>query len=395
MTKKLVLLLTLLISSACFGQMQVQDTPDCQIGLDSNGVNTDSVVIDNRFIGCTSWTLYYSSTGFSAESLEFQSAPDSSGAPGAFVTWANIDSGSSLPLTSTTGGQVMGFRFQPWAKIHINSTTGTGRIIAKLIGYKPFKGATDPTNGSQLVTIASGSVSVTGSVTPGTASANTLGGIPMICDSTASGSVTAGQAQMVKCDTGGILKLGLNNGNNDAVSTNENAIMSGNATAAPLQVAPKFFNGATTSRPYVASLANYATASTTTARNSAGVQLFEKGSRWVVNSAPAAGSQATASIAAEASVRHVLDTLCFSSGSAVAPVLTSLQVNVRDGATGAGTILMSFEVEIPAATGQDTPPICINGLNLVGTTNTAMTVEWNAGLANLKQTASAIGFNVI
>jgi hypothetical protein len=147
-------------------------------------------------------------------------------------------------------------------------------------------------------------------------------------------------------------------------------------------------------RPQSTSSANFTAASTLTGRNSAGAHIAEKGSRWAVNSAPAAGTVASASIALEAGVKHVLDTVCFSSGSAVAPALTSLQVNIRDGATGAGTVLMSFEVEIPATTGQDTPPICIGGLNLVGTAGTAMTVEWSAALANLKQTATAIGYNV-
>lgn len=148
-------------------------------------------------------------------------------------------------------------------------------------------------------------------------------------------------------------------------------------------------------RPQSASLANFATAVTTTARNNQGSTLGEFGSRFTVNSAPAAGSQATASIAAEASVRHVATGICFSSGSAVAPVLTSLQVNLRDGATGAGTVLITFEVEIPASTGVDTAPFCTQFTGgIAGTTNTAMTVEWSASLANLKQTATLIGYNV-
>lgn len=162
-----------------------------------------------------------------------------------------------------------------------------------------------------------------------------------------------------------------------------------------LNVAGWGFDGTTFTINRLANLATMPTSVTTTARNALGAQVGEFGSRFIVNSAPAAGSQASASIASEASVRHVATGLCFSSGSTTAPVLTSLQVNLRDGATGAGTVLASFEVEIPAATGVDTAPFCTQFTGgIVGTTATAMTVEWSASLANLKQTATLIGYNV-
>jgi hypothetical protein len=202
-------------------------------------------------------------------------------------------------------------------------------------------------------------------------------------------------SRLLKTDSAGDLATVAAVADADGIANNPaGQTVSPSGTSGPLEINNHIFNGATWDRQRSASSTNYPASTTLTARNSIGVQLAEKGSRWAVNSAPAAGTVASASIALEAGVKHVLDTVCFSSGSAVAPVLTSLQVNIRDGATGAGTVLMSFEVEIPAATGQDTPPICISGLNLVGTAGTAMTVEWSAGLANLKQTATAIGYNV-
>ncbi len=109
---------------------------------------------------------------------------------------------------------------------------------------------------------------------------------------------------------------------------------------------------------------------------------------------PAASSQATASIANEATVRHVADCIGFSAGSTSAPSLTALTVNLRDGATGAGTIIWTTEVVVSAATGQNVAPINVCGLNLAGTTNTAMTFEFSASLTNLIESASVSGFNV-
>jgi hypothetical protein len=69
-------------------------------------------------------------------------------------------------------------------------------------------------------------------------------------------------------------------------------------------------------------------------------------------------------------------------------VLTALTVNLRDGATGAGTVLWTAHVVIPAATGQAVIPFSVCGLRLPGTANTAMTLEFSALLTNLQETAT-------
>jgi hypothetical protein len=154
------------------------------------------------------------------------------------------------------------------------------------------------------------------------------------------------------------------------------------------------FNGTGWDKSRTADLSNYNVTTTLTAVNSIGAGLVENGSRWTVNSAPAAGSQATASITNEASVRHVATAVCYSAGSTTAPVLTSKTIVLRDGATGAGTVLLTLNVTISAAPGNNIAPNCINIGNIVGTTNTAMTAEWDAGLANLSETVTLEGFNV-
>ncbi len=78
---------------------------------------------------------------------------------------------------------------------------------------------------------------------------------------------------------------------------------------------------------------------------------------WIATSTPTAGTQATASKAAGAAgVTHVVDCIAFSAGATTAPTLTKLNVNLRDGASGAGNILASWTVVIPASTGQVVAP---------------------------------------
>lgn len=147
-------------------------------------------------------------------------------------------------------------------------------------------------------------------------------------------------------------------------------------------------------RSKAAALATMPTSSTTTARAIVGAQLVEKSSRFSVVHNPAAGSQATASIAAESGVRHVADCVSFSGAATTNPSATALTINLRDGATGAGTIIWTYEVVATAATGNLVPAHSICGLNLVGTTNTAMTLEYSALLANLIESVSVSGYNI-
>lgn len=145
-----------------------------------------------------------------------------------------------------------------------------------------------------------------------------------------------------------------------------------------------------------ASLANMATAETLTGVNSIGSQFTEKGQRWSVISNPATSSKATASIAAEANVRHVVDCISFSASGAGAVAAGQFTISVRDGATGAGTVIWTFEAGQPGlTTGQETfNPFGLCGLSLVGTTNTAMTLEFNTGLTNLTEAVSMSGYNI-
>lgn len=134
------------------------------------------------------------------------------------------------------------------------------------------------------------------------------------------------------------------------------------ATAARSQ----FYNG----------VAGYNRARDATAANMAllqgrGSQLMTGPGEWAINQAPAAATQATVTrAAAGAGVRHVCKSITVSIAAVAAQ--GAITFNLRDGASGAGTILWTVTLIAPAGNGRD---VTIGNLNIVGSANTAMTLE--------------------
>lgn len=113
---------------------------------------------------------------------------------------------------------------------------------------------------------------------------------------------------------------------------------------------------------------------------------------WAVNSEPAVSTQATATKAAGAAgVRHVCRSLHFSLAAVAAQTIISARV--RDGASGAGTILWSQQIIAPAGSAVH---IELSDLNIVGSPATAMTFEWSgAPVATNFETAGGTGYSTI
>jgi len=126
------------------------------------------------------------------------------------------------------------------------------------------------------------------------------------------------------------------------------------------------FNGATWDRMRSVS------AVTNTETTTLGVQRIAPVSTWSVTNTPATATQATVSRASGGgSVRHVATsvTVCVSAaGTAQTPLLFHL----RDGGTGAGTIIRSWAFSAPINTSACED---ISGLNMTGSAATAMTIE--------------------
>lgn len=237
------------------------------------------------------------------------------------------------------------------------ATTNTVRSVAGLYDYltiaPTFTGGTTPSVKANFTSIVSGNA------------AGTLGTTPV------SGTVTATQA----------------------TAANFNAQVQGPAAAgAAVSGNPLMLGGSDGTNAQVRKVVS---AANLAASPQVGIDLAEKGARIAVVSTPAVSNQATASVTAGgAGVVHVVDCVWFSAGSTTAPALTQMTVNVRDGATGAGTVKSSWTLIIPATTGQNVAPFSVCGLNIPGTANTAMTVEFSALLTNLFENVGFSYFNV-
>lgn len=131
-------------------------------------------------------------------------------------------------------------------------------------------------------------------------------------------------------------------------------------------------------------------ATNNTATTSIGTAYSTPLSTWREIDTDVGATQATASKAAGGgTVRHVATgvTICRGDTAAAAPAL----VHLRDGASGAGTILRSWVIGVAAGLTQ-----CENvtGLNMTGSANTAMTLEFAAaGAATSTSTVTLTGYS--
>lgn len=128
-----------------------------------------------------------------------------------------------------------------------------------------------------------------------------------------------------------------------------------------------------------------------TATTSQGTAYMTPLSTWSVTHTPAVATQATASKAAGGTtVRHVATsvTVCVAAG---ATAQTPILFHLRDGASGAGTILRTWAFSAPVNTG-----VCdsVSGLNMTGSANTAMTIESAAApVAGAQATVTLTGYS--
>jgi len=147
------------------------------------------------------------------------------------------------------------------------------------------------------------------------------------------------------------------------------------------------FNGSTWDRLRGISATN------NTATTSLGVSYTTPISTWSVTNTPAANTQATTSRAAGGgTVRHVATSVTACLASDTATAVGPFAVHLRDGATGAGTVLRTWFFNIAIA--EDAQCINLSGLNMTGSANTAMTLEFTAaaGAATL-ETVTLTGYS--
>lgn len=129
----------------------------------------------------------------------------------------------------------------------------------------------------------------------------------------------------------------------------------------------------------------------------AGSLLVSSPTEWTIVNAAAVNTAATVTKAAGAAgVKHVLTSITASlasDGTGMTVPASPVNVVVRDGATGAGTIIWEAVIGCPATAG-DSRTIALSGLSIVGSAATAMCIEFTAaGGAHSFQTISGTGYD--
>jgi hypothetical protein len=104
----------------------------------------------------------------------------------------------------------------------------------------------------------------------------------------------------------------------------------------------------------------------------------QRGVYWTELHGPAASTQATISHAAVAGKQHIAECIVatFAAGAS-APTAVTVNVYLRDGASGSGAIRYSAAMSLPAVAGQSAAPLQLCGLNIAGTAGSAMTLEFS------------------
>jgi len=114
---------------------------------------------------------------------------------------------------------------------------------------------------------------------------------------------------------------------------------------------------------------------------------------WGVSAAPGVGNQATATKAAGGvGISHICRSITLSFINQGGAAATAVQVFLRDGPSGTGPILWQTIVSVTAVNGvfESLP---ITGLNITGSANTAMTLEFAAGNPNTNSTVALTGIS--
>jgi len=129
---------------------------------------------------------------------------------------------------------------------------------------------------------------------------------------------------------------------------------------------------------------------TTVASKERQATIRPQGGQFKIFNSPAAATQATVSQAAGAAgVSNVATGLAYSI-STVGTAQTVLSINLRDGATGAGTIIWTKQFILPVNTTLSESVVLPD---LTGTAATAMTLEFSgAGVAASVQSVSLQGY---
>jgi hypothetical protein len=114
---------------------------------------------------------------------------------------------------------------------------------------------------------------------------------------------------------------------------------------------------------------------------------------WSVVAAPASGSQAVATRAAAVALRHIVNCVSFSAAASAAVTATPASVSLLDGAATIWSATITFPVAVGAGV-VELPPVSVCGLNIFGSINTAMTLQFSGGITGVLESATLNGYDI-
>lgn len=115
-------------------QVHAQGVP-CTLAGTFSATGT-SIVIDNRRTGCYQWRVTYSNTGYSALSIQLESASDSGGVPGSWsaFTGATVVTDGANPSTNSSYATIGIHSTASFVRLNLTSATGTGTVTYQVWG---------------------------------------------------------------------------------------------------------------------------------------------------------------------------------------------------------------------------------------------------------------------
>jgi hypothetical protein len=108
---------------------------DCDGSFTLDATHT-TIQFNNQTRACVNWQVSYFSSGFSAVSVQFESAPNgaNSSVPGTWVAFAGTVISGSNPATAATQNTSVFSGSFPWVRVRLVSSTGTGQISGRILG---------------------------------------------------------------------------------------------------------------------------------------------------------------------------------------------------------------------------------------------------------------------
>lgn len=150
-------LLSLLFCWAAGAQTVTLTQPDCVIFFAFTAAAQTSPLspqagFDNRQVGCTTWNLSYSISGFSSITIALQGAPNNAGTPGTWATFPNQTTltGSNPNTITADGSFVWLYGYNPWVRVRLNAATGSGIVNGAAFGYRIPSASSSPAAASNV-----------------------------------------------------------------------------------------------------------------------------------------------------------------------------------------------------------------------------------------------------